>query len=84
IPYSEAAHCALIALQCAKSHRPFNAVLDEDYRSEVEMLHPGTTLPHPTTVSTNINHLYMKLSDYVCNYFMVCAGFTFEMILNYF
>ncbi|TFK37882.1 hypothetical protein BDQ12DRAFT_723952 [Crucibulum laeve] len=65
--------------------------LDEDYRSEVEMLHPGTTLPHLTTISTDINHLYVKLSDYVCNYFMglnsaihlVLDGWTAPIIASY-
>src|SRR5438876_10306416 len=47
VPYSEVAHHALIALRCAKNHRPFNSVLDEDYQTEVDMLRPGTKLPHP-------------------------------------
>ena len=51
IPYSEAAHRALIALRCAKNQRPFNSVLDEDYQAEVNILWPGTKLPHPQTVS---------------------------------
>jgi hypothetical protein len=38
IPYSEAAHHALIVLHCAKNACPINFVLDEDYRHEVEML----------------------------------------------
>jgi len=49
IPYSQAAHRALIALRCAKNTRPINSVLDEDYQREVEMLRPGTKLPHPMT-----------------------------------
>ena len=54
IPYSEANHRALIALHCAKSARPINMVMDEDYLAEVEMLHPGTVVPSPNTVQWNL------------------------------
>jgi hypothetical protein len=54
-PYSAAAHHTLIAMWCAKNHCPFNSVLDEDYQAEVEMLHSGTILPGPQTVSHDIN-----------------------------
>jgi hypothetical protein len=37
-PYTPAGHRTLIALRCAKNHRPFNSVLDDDYQAEVEML----------------------------------------------
>jgi hypothetical protein len=62
IPYTEAAHRALIALRCAKNHRPFNSVLDEDYQAEVNMLRPGTKLPHPAAVSRDIQAIYLDLS----------------------
>jgi hypothetical protein len=67
-PYSAAAHGPLIAMWCAKNHRPFNSVLDEDYQPEVEMLHPGTILPGPQTVSRDIKSIYAEMSK---NYFMV-------------
>ncbi|KAH8110931.1 hypothetical protein DFH11DRAFT_1513749, partial [Phellopilus nigrolimitatus] len=70
-PYSLAAHRALIALRAAKSHRPFNFVTDPHYKLEVEMLRPGTIIPHPTTVSRDINTLYVGLSNYVKDYFTV-------------
>ncbi|KAF8229940.1 hypothetical protein L208DRAFT_1284401 [Tricholoma matsutake] len=57
-PYSEAAHHALIALCCAKHHRPFNSVLDDDDQTEVQMLWPGTKIPHPMTVSQDVNAMY--------------------------
>jgi hypothetical protein len=71
IPYTEAAHCALIALRCAKNHHPFNSVLDEDYQAEVDMLCPGTKLPHPATVSRDIQAIYLDMSRHICNYFQV-------------
>jgi hypothetical protein len=70
-PYSAAAHRTLIAMRCAKNHRPFNSVLDEDYQAEVEMLHPGTILPGPQTVSRDIKSIYAEMSKNVRNYFMV-------------
>ncbi|TFK41567.1 hypothetical protein BDQ12DRAFT_565291, partial [Crucibulum laeve] len=71
IPYSEAAHCTLLALCCAKEHRPFNSVLDEDYQAEVEMLQPGTKLPHPATINNDVKSLYNGLSRHVKSYFQV-------------
>ncbi|KAF8960345.1 hypothetical protein BDZ97DRAFT_1604568, partial [Flammula alnicola] len=71
ISYSEAAHCALIALRCAKNARPINSVLDEDYKLEVEMLRPGTKLPSPMTVQRDLLYIYEQASIAVKNYFLV-------------
>jgi hypothetical protein len=71
-PYLPAGHRTMIAMCCAKNHRPFNSVLDEDYQAEVEMLWPGTILPLPQTVSHDIKAIYAEMSKNVCNYFMVC------------
>jgi len=71
IPYSPAAHCALIALRCAKSGRPINFVADKDYIREVQMLHPGTIPPHPSTVQCDLLAIYEQTSIVVKNYFAV-------------
>jgi hypothetical protein len=71
ILYTKAAHRALIALHCAKNHCPFNSVLDEDYQAEVDMLHPGTKLLHPATVSRDIQVIYLNMSRHIRNYFQV-------------
>ncbi|KAF8495269.1 hypothetical protein F5888DRAFT_1615947, partial [Russula emetica] len=73
IPYTEAAHRALIALRCAKNHRLFNSVLDEDYQAEVNMLRPGTRLPHPTTVSRDIQAIYLDVSRHIRDYFQASS-----------
>lgn len=70
--YSPAAHRALIALRCAKNCRPFNSVLDEYYQQEVQMLRPGTTIPHAITVSRDICAIYLDMSKHVRAYFKVC------------
>ena len=72
ISYSEAAHRALIVLRCAKNARPLNSVLDEDYKLEVEMLRPGTKLPHPMTIQRDLLYIYEQTSIAVKNYFLVC------------
>lgn len=69
--YSEEAHHAIIALRCATSHRPFNSVNDKYYKMEIELLHPGTKIPSPKTVSLDVKHLYVEPSKDVCTYFRV-------------
>ena len=71
VPYSPETHRALIALRCAKHSHPINSILDDDYRTEVEMLRPGTTLPHSTTVQRDLINIYIHMSTFVMNYFMV-------------
>ena len=72
IPYSESGHRVLIAMRCAKQSRPINTVLDEDYLQEIQMLRPGTKIPHPTTVQRDLIHIYVHASTWVMNYFLVC------------
>ncbi len=72
ISYSEAAHHALIVLCCAKNACPINSVLDEDYRLEVEMLRPGTKLPHPMTIQRDLLCIYDHTSIAIKDYFFVC------------
>ncbi|KAJ7809114.1 hypothetical protein B0H14DRAFT_2271746, partial [Mycena olivaceomarginata] len=40
LPYSLAAHRAILAMRTATSNRPFNIVTDKYYRTEVELLRP--------------------------------------------
>ncbi|KAJ2923520.1 hypothetical protein H1R20_g13574, partial [Candolleomyces eurysporus] len=49
--------------------QPYNSVQDPLYVAEVEMLHPGTKLPDPTTVSHDVQLLYQEISKCVCQYF---------------
>ncbi|KAF9459892.1 hypothetical protein BDZ94DRAFT_1267317 [Collybia nuda] len=74
LPYSEASCCALIALHVARHNHPFNAVLDNDYQEEVRMLHPGTAVPSPSTVSQDINAIYIAMGDFIRFYFMVLSS----------
>ena len=69
--YTKARHRALIALRCAVDKRPFESVSDALYIEEVDLLRPGTTLPHPTTVSRDVHALYSEGSKSVKEYFAV-------------
>ncbi|KAL1706233.1 hypothetical protein EV121DRAFT_201909 [Schizophyllum commune] len=71
IAYSPMAHRALIALRSATSHRPFNMVRDRFYTEEVQMLRPGTTLPSPATVSSDLKHLYKGMAANLGQYLAV-------------
>ena len=79
--YSVAAHRALIALRCAKHQRPFHSVLDDDYQMEVEMLQPGTTIPHPITVSRDIHTIYIEMAKRVRDYFKVRVLSSFRVFV---
>jgi hypothetical protein len=46
-------------MRTATSNRPFNIVTDKYYRTEVELLRPGTIIPSPSTVSRNLKLLYL-------------------------
>jgi hypothetical protein len=48
-----------------------NEILDDDYQTEVEMLRPGTVVPHPTTIQRDLVNIYEHMSDFVRNYFLV-------------
>jgi len=71
LPYSPETHRALLVLRCAKHARPMNEILDDDYQTEVEMLRPGTVVPHPTTIQRDLVNIYEHMSDFVRNYFLV-------------
>ncbi|TFK18196.1 hypothetical protein FA15DRAFT_603727, partial [Coprinopsis marcescibilis] len=73
VSYSEANHCALVALRCAENQRPYNMVDDRLYKMEVDMLRPGTVPPKPQTVSRDVQQLYLSLAVHVAQYFKVCC-----------
>jgi hypothetical protein len=47
--------------------------LDEDYQAEVNMLRPGTKLPHPATVSRDIQAIYLDMSRHIRDYFQASS-----------
>lgn len=69
--YMPVKHHALIALCCAVLKQPFNMVNNPLYVQEVALLHPGTVLPSPSTISHDVNYLYFDGSGHVKDYFSV-------------
>ncbi|KAG8903891.1 hypothetical protein FRC01_008939, partial [Tulasnella sp. 417] len=67
--YTPAGHRALIAIRCARRHRPANMVADPEYLLEVEMLRPGTIVPSPSTVARDIKDIYLAASAKVKDHF---------------
>ena len=65
--YTPETHHALIALHSAKHSHPINSILDDDYHIEVEMLCPGTVLPHPTTVQCDLIDTYIHSHVNLCH-----------------
>ncbi|KAG9090384.1 hypothetical protein FRC07_012125, partial [Ceratobasidium sp. 392] len=63
-----ARHCAILALRCAQDCRPFESVVDELHRQEVEMLRPGTSLPTSETVSADVRRVYSDSASEVSRY----------------
>jgi len=70
--YTPEKHQAVIAMCCCVSKRPFNMVRDPLYVEEVRLLQPGTPIPHPSTVSCDVNQIYKIGSKLVKEYFSVC------------
>ena len=75
-------HRVLIALRCAVSKRPFNMVKDSLYAQKVALLRPGTVLPSPSTISRDMNQIYVDSSNHVKDYFSVCPIFNNAYLLN--
>lgn len=71
LKYSPTTHRALIAVRSARYNRPHNMVADEPYLQEVEMLRPGTKVPHPSTVTRDLEKIYLGLSTVFRNYLTV-------------
>ncbi|KAF8812650.1 hypothetical protein BYT27DRAFT_7015831, partial [Phlegmacium glaucopus] len=58
---------------------------------EVEMLRPGTAIPHTTTVQHDLVSIYIHMSTFVMNYFMTLGtaihialdGWTSPLVTSY-
>lgn len=77
ILYSEKLHRVLIALRCAWNYRPFNFMKDPKYVLKVEILQPGTKIPHPSTGSNDVQALHTFAAQHVCSYF-----FDFDRVVH--
>ncbi|KZV59434.1 hypothetical protein PENSPDRAFT_595471, partial [Peniophora sp. CONT] len=69
--YTEAGVRAILALWCARSSRPFSIVADFFLRALVTMLLPGTILPTPSTVLTDLKTIHLHVASRIRHYFEV-------------
>ncbi|KAF8595108.1 hypothetical protein BDV93DRAFT_457541, partial [Ceratobasidium sp. AG-I] len=70
-PFSVARFRALLALWCARNHRPFELVENTLFGAIVDELRPGTLLPDPTTIGRDVRNIYCKNEDWIRSYFKV-------------
>ena len=59
-----------------------NEILDDDYRTEVDMLRPGTVVPHPATIQRDLINIYIHMSTFVMNYFLVSITIPFNIKIS--
>ena len=55
--YSKAKFRYLLAIWCARRHRPFSVVEDPEFREMVRMLYGRAEIPSRISVSRDIQHL---------------------------
>ena len=58
VTYSAARFRYLLAMWCARRHRPFNIVTDEELVDIFKMLYARVDIPHPTTVSRDVKEIF--------------------------
>lgn len=83
--YTPVAHGTVIVMKFATSNQPFNAVHNNYYKMEVEMLQPGIVVPHSTTVLQDINtstlscpKQFEAISRCICLSFFCLLIITFQ------
>ncbi|QRV78731.1 AC transposase [Ceratobasidium sp. AG-Ba] len=69
-PFSAARFRAILALWCARNHRPFELVRDELFGQLLDELRSGTIAPNPSTLSWDVQAIYQHNMDAVRQYFM--------------
>ncbi|CAE6455658.1 unnamed protein product, partial [Rhizoctonia solani] len=74
LEFSEALHVALLAIECARDHRPFSSVTSDLRQAEVQLLRPGTQLPTAATISNYVRRIYIGASVDVAEYLQNIPG----------
>jgi hypothetical protein len=71
--FSSARFRALLALWCARNHRPYELVQDELFGAIIDELRPGALLPDSTTLSRDVKGIYHHNMASIRQYFEVYA-----------
>ena len=65
--YSPMCFRFLLAMWCARRHWPFKIVLDPELGDIFQMLYDHVDIPHPMTVSHDVNQIYNISKEQVAN-----------------
>jgi len=63
--YSDARFRYLLAMWCARRHRPFNIVTDEELVEIFTMLYARVEVPHPITISRDVKEIFQQCKQNV-------------------
>lgn len=77
--YSKAKYRYLLALWCARRHRPFSIVEDPEFRRIVRMLYARVETPSRISVSRDIQHLLEHARTQLVVRLGVCYGFVVDV-----
>jgi hypothetical protein len=69
--YSPARFRFLLAMWCARRHRPFKIVHDDELVEIFQMLYDRVDVPHPTTVSRDVKEIFYICKENVGNVLQV-------------
>lgn len=80
--YSAARLWYLLAMWCARHHRPFNIVKDDKLNEIFLMLYARVEVPHPTTVSRDVKEIFHICKKNVAEFLQVCIQFSLKNHTN--
>jgi hypothetical protein len=79
--YSPARFRYLLAMWCARRHRPFNIVKDQELIDIFTMLYIRVDVPHPTTVSRDVREIFQLCKKNVIDTLQV--RYSFPSLLHH-
>jgi len=65
--YAPARFRFLLAMWCARRHRPFKIIQDDELVEIFRMLYDRVDIPHPTTLSHDVKEIYIMCKENVSN-----------------
>ena len=66
---------------CARRHRPFNIVKDDELNEIFHMLYARAEVPHPVTVSRDVKDIFALCKQNVVDVLQVCSLFDCEPLV---
>lgn len=78
--YSPERLCFLIAMWCARRHRPFSIVEDPEFQEIVRMLYNKAKIPSRMSVSRDVRAIFNECKERVCRMFKVRGSVDLEVM----